>query len=209
MNDWNPKSEKRKARPIVVSVPRMPHGMRRNMERSFERSLEREDRIREGALKSAKTMPKHDKERLRLEPNSDRIVKLEATRKRARSDIKRRLSKTRLAEGEKPQWQMCAGFWDFIFELLHFADSPRQAKAWFSLLLYNETCRARGKGHKTCKEVKALFDYLTEKRFLCYDKKTRLYSIAPDYSDAVRLMRTIEISILEELLRLKKPIRDR
>lgn len=209
MSDWNPTPKKRKIRPIVVSVPNFPRSLMRNTERRLERSDAREERIEAGALKSSKTMPKHDSERLRMEPNSDRIMRLEAAYKRACQDIKRRLVKSRLSEGERPQWEACAGFWELIFRLVNLADSARQAKMWFSLLLYNETCRARGKGHKTCPEVKALFDYLTEKGFLCYDKKTRLYRMSPDYSEAARLMRTIEISILEELLRLKKPIRDR
>lgn len=196
---------RKKARPIEVRVPRFPASMLRRMERESDR----EDRIREGAMKATKVMPKTDKKRLRVRPNSDCIMRLEAAYKLAKRDIKRRLLKLPPLEPESRRELEEIEFWDFAFELTALADSPRQAKIWAAILLSNNHLRARWKTEKTCPELKALFDFLTQKDFLRYDKAMRVYRLAPRYFGAVRLMRGMEVNILNQLFRLRIPIRER
>lgn len=74
-------------------------------------------------------------------------------------------------------------------------------------MLYSHKLRARGKGEKTSPELKALLDFLTDHGFLCYNKEERIYSSAPAYRAAMRLMRRMERDMIGQLLRLRTPIR--
>jgi len=179
------------------------------MRRRMERDAARSERIEGKALKAADVMPEGDRKRLRVEPNSDRILKLEATYRQAQRDLKLRLTKPSLPEPEDAGSSAPLGIWDLVFKLTWLAPSSRHAKIWAALILYNGSLRARGKGDKTSPELKALLDFLTEHGFLCYDRATRVYRSAPCYREAVRLMRRMEMDVLNQLIQLRRPIRDR
>lgn len=205
-----PKPRKRKRKsyrhenPLDLGMRAFPYSMRREIERENARA----ERIERGALAAVEMMTECDRKRFRVEPNSDYILKLKAAYRQAQRDLKFRLPNPPLQEPKGAGYNVL-GVWDLIFELAWLAPTPRHAKIWGMILLHNQSLRARGKGEKTTPEVKALLDFLTEHRLLCYDKKRRFYTSAPRYEEALNLMREIETGMLNELFRLRQPIRDR
>ena len=196
-------TKKRKPRKLETR-PRLPTWFPK-IPRSMARIIE----LRLKADAACAAMPDMDKERLRVEPNSERIARLEAAYSLAQRDKKRRLCKEPLLNAPQERTVHQRSIWGLLCELAALAKNPRQLKGIVSILIHNQKLRSRGKGQKTCPEVKALFDHLTREGFLCYDKKTRLYRLAPCYGGAVRLMRAMEQDVLCQLFSTRPAVRER
>lgn len=77
----------------------------------MERDEARAARLEARALNAAAVMPEADSNRLRVEPNSDYILKLEAAYRQARRDLKLRLadkgsSKTAKSRNKPSVWSL-------------------------------------------------------------------------------------------------------
>lgn len=153
-------------------------------------------------------MPDVDKERLRTDSNSGRITRLEAAYTRAKRDVKLRLTNECPLERTEVQGEEPASVWDFFAKLYVLVKEPKHMAAWASVLIYNQRIRVRGKDEKTCPELKALLDCMTDEGLLCYDKKTRVYSVADCYTRAVRQICDVELALVNRLL-AKRQIRER